>query len=180
MICRVTECLKDIHNHPFIWNKQIFETVRSSRKHISFYVFWLLGPSGTVLNSGHTHSLKCSAVRQWAVLVRECHLYSHHQIHPGGCPHHALLIYQCLAHGDDANWFYYGLLYPLNIAPTFVCRYTSASQWHNGTMLVQIIGRRENIPSLIQAIGTWTIINNPLLPQTTHVKSTSRIPAGTH
>lgn len=53
-----------------------------------------------------------SAVDQWAVLVWEYHLYSHHQIHPGGCPHYALLIYRRLAHGDDGNWFYWGLPYP--------------------------------------------------------------------
>lgn len=58
-----------------------FQPSRSSKTRASIY----LRLSAHLALSGHVCSHQCCAERQWAVLVWERHLHSHHQIHPGGC-----------------------------------------------------------------------------------------------
>ena len=123
----------NLHNHPFIRNKQTmqFQPARSPPRSAAASISALqsicvLSLCGATHTHTHTHTHTWSTVCQWAAPVWECHLYSHHQIHPGGCPHQALLIYHRLARGDDGNWFYWGL--PLDATtPSPLLPYSSAS-----------------------------------------------------
>lgn len=84
MVCHAWE-QQNVHNHASIWNKHQYIFL-ACKEHVSIYLCFSVCLAPPLRFEAHMLT-PLSAVCQWAVLVWKCHLCSHHQIHPGGCPH---------------------------------------------------------------------------------------------